>query len=128
MGSTVLQGVITLSRENYHPKLWEGTLIAWAKALSYLSLNLIGGKLLSRLESFVLVFHILGFFAILIPLVYMSKHQPADQVFLRFINTGHFSNNALSSFVGMTGCAFAFSGGDSTVHVRLLLLKSNKAC
>ncbi|KAJ5087665.1 amino acid/polyamine transporter I [Penicillium angulare] len=117
MGSTVLQGVITLAHRNYRPTLWQATMISWAKALFYLALNLMGGKPLSRLESLFLLFHILAFFALSIPMIYMSEHQSADQVFLHFINKGNFASNTLACFIGMIGCASAFSGADATVHM-----------
>jgi hypothetical protein len=63
------------------------------------------------------VVHIVGFFAILIPLVYMAEHNTKEQVFLSFQNGGGFKTQGLSWFVGMTTCAFAFGGADASVHV-----------
>ena len=36
------------------------------------------GRLLPQLEPMIYLFHVLGFFASLIPLVYFSPHQPAE--------------------------------------------------
>jgi amino acid transporter len=79
--------------------------------------NLVGGKFLPRLENLILVVHILGFFGILIPLTYMADHKTKEEVFTQFSNGGGFATDGLSWFVGMTGCVFAFAGGDAAVHV-----------
>ncbi|KAB8199955.1 amino acid/polyamine transporter I [Aspergillus parasiticus] len=79
--------------------------------------NLVGGKLLSRIETVLLVVHILRFSGILIPLACLSDHKPKEEVFLQFLNSGRFSTQGLSWFVGMTSCAFGFAGGDAAVHM-----------
>jgi hypothetical protein len=38
-------------------------------------------------------------------------------VFTDFINQGQWPTQALSVFIGLTGPAFAFAGGDAAVHV-----------
>lgn len=75
--------------------------------------------MLPRFEGFILVLHIIGFFAILIPLVTMADHGNANEVFTDFLNLGGFPSQGLSFFVGMVGCIFAFAGGDAAVHVCL---------
>ncbi|KAL3431346.1 amino acid/polyamine transporter I [Aspergillus tetrazonus] len=96
---------------------WHGTLIMWAAVVLALGVNVAGGKLLPRLETVILVIHILGFFGILIPLTYMADHKSKHDVFLDFVNEGGFPTQGLSWFVGMTGCVFAFAGGDAAVHM-----------
>jgi amino acid transporter len=89
----------------------------WAVAVFSVAINSVGGNLLPRFEGFILILHILGFFAILIPLTYMADHGSAKKVFTEFLNLGEFPSQGLSFFVGMVGCVFAFSGGDAAVHV-----------
>ena len=114
---TLIQGLITLTNSNYKPENWHATLILWAIAVFSLAINVVGGNLLPRFEGFILVLHILGFFAILIPLVATADHGSADEVFTHFLNLGEFPSQGLSFFVGMVGCIFAFAGGDAAVHV-----------
>lgn len=121
MCGTQIQGVAVLAHKNYSPEKWQGTLICWCVLLVALGINVAGGKLLPRLESLILVVHILGFFGIMIPLVYMSEHNTAKEVFTEFNNGGGFPTDGLSWFVGATGCVFAFAGGDAAVHVRIIL-------
>ncbi|KAJ5746115.1 choline transport protein [Penicillium odoratum] len=114
---TLIQGLIVLTQKDYNPKSWHGVLLFWAVALFSVSINVVGGKLLPRFEGFILILHILGFFAILIPLTYMADHGSAKEVFTKFLNLGEFPSQGLSFFVGIVGCIFAFAGGDAAVHM-----------
>lgn len=113
----MIQGAATLGNTLYNSLPWQGTTIVWATLLCALVVNMAGGKLLPRIETVLLVVHILGFFGIMIPLVYMSDHRSKEEVFLQFLNSGGFDTQGLSWFVGMTSCAFGFAGGDAAVHV-----------
>lgn len=121
---TMIQGTAVLAHSKYDALPWQGTLIVWLALLVALLVNLAGGKLLPRLEAVVLVVHVLGFFGIMIPLVYMSDHAATHDVFLSFQNNGEFATQGLSWFVGMTSLGFAFAGGDAAVHVSVELLRS----
>jgi amino acid transporter len=113
----MIQGAAILGNEAYNALPWQATLITWCALSLALVINLVGGKLLPRAETVLLVVHIVGFFGILIPLVYMAEHNTKEQVFLSFQNGGGFKTKGLSWFVGMTTCAFAFGGADASVHV-----------
>ncbi|CAG7930851.1 unnamed protein product [Penicillium olsonii] len=114
---TLIQGLIVLTNSSYQPKDWHGTLLFWAVVAFSVVINSVGGKVLPRFEGMILVLHILGFFAILIPLTYMADHGHAKEVFTEFLNLGEFPSQGLSFFVGTVGCIFAFAGGDAAVHM-----------
>ncbi|RJE20120.1 Amino acid permease [Aspergillus sclerotialis] len=116
LAGTEIQGVATLANSTYDQKPYQGTLIMWAAVFLALAINIVGGKLLPRLELLILVIHVLGYFGILIPMTYMANHKTSHEVFKDFVNSG-FPTNGLSWFVGMTGCVFAFAGGDAAVHM-----------
>lgn len=118
----MIQGAAILGNEKYDALPWQATLICWCSLILALVINLIGGKLLPRAEVVLLVVHILGFFGVLIPLVYMAEHNTKEQVFMSFQNGGGFKTQGLSWFVGMTTCAFAFGGADGAVHVSQSML------
>lgn len=111
------QGAAVLGNTQYKAMPWQGTMIVWASLACALFVNLAGRKLLPRIETVLLVAHILGFFGVMIPLAYMPDHKTKEEVFLEFLNNGQFATQELSWFVGMTSCAFAFAGGDAAVHV-----------
>lgn len=108
-----------LCNPTYIPESWHGTLLFWAVAVFSIMINSVGGKLLPRFEGIILILHILGFFAILIPLTYMADHGNAQEIFTTFYNMGEWQTQGLSFFVGLVGCVFAFAGGDAAVHVCL---------
>ncbi len=61
-------------------------------------------------EGFVLMLHVLGFFAILLPLILYGQHQPASEAFKPFMNTGNWPTQGLSFMIGLVGNVFAFGG------------------
>ncbi|KAI9040337.1 choline transport protein [Aspergillus affinis] len=114
---TLIQGLIVLTNPTYEPQSWHGTLLFWAVSVFSVGINSFGGKVLPRFEGLILVLHILGFFAILIPLTYMADHGTAREVFTEFMNLGGWPTQGLSFFIGLVGCVFAFAGGDAAVHM-----------
>ncbi|KAJ5220117.1 hypothetical protein N7468_009321, partial [Penicillium chermesinum] len=115
--AVLIQNIIQFNHQSYSPDAWKRVMICWGVQLLSLGTNLIGGKFLPRLETLALVIHVLGFFGIMIPLAYMSEHRTSQQVFQDFWNSGGFSMQSLSWFVGSIGCAGAFAGGDGAVHM-----------
>ncbi|KAF9890416.1 hypothetical protein FE257_006084 [Aspergillus nanangensis] len=117
LSGTLIQGLIALCNSTYVPQPWHGTLLFWAVAFFSIVINSVGGKLLPRFEGIILILHILGFFAILIPLTYMADHGDAKEIFTTFYNMGGWPTQGLSFFIGLVGCVFAFAGGDAAVHM-----------
>ena len=110
LSGTLIQGMIVLNYPNYNFQQWHGTLLLWAVILIAVFINTVVSSLLPMLEAIILIIHVLGFFAILIPLVYMGSAGSASSVFTSFINDGGWSTQGLSFFVGLIGNVFAFLG------------------
>lgn len=70
---TQIEALIQLNNPNYVPQRWEGTLLFWATVVISVLINTVFGKLLPPIEALMLVIHVLGFFAVLIPLVYVRS-------------------------------------------------------
>ncbi|KAE8423764.1 amino acid/polyamine transporter I [Aspergillus pseudocaelatus] len=115
LGGNYIETLVTLTNPSYQPKIWRQVLIGYAIALFGFIINIAGGKVLPRFEGAILILHILGFFAILIPMVYMANHNTAEQVFTQFLNEGQWPSQGLSFFVGLIGPVFAFAGGDAAL-------------
>ena len=62
----------------------------------------------SKFEGFVSILHILGFFALLLPLMFYGPHQQAAEVFSTFVNGGGWPTQGLSYMIGLVGSVFAF--------------------
>ena len=94
-------------------------------------------KALARFEGVILVLHLFGFFAVLVPLVHLDPHGDSA-IFITFLNEGNWSTQALSFFVGLPAAVYSLIGSypfiapvaklfadrglgaDSVVHVRVL--------
>lgn len=110
VSGTIVQGLLVLNYPNYIFERWHGTLLFYAVILFALFVNTYLERFLPQIESVVLLFHVLGFFGILIPLAYLSPHQPADFVFTKFPNVGEWNTKGLSFFVGLAPAMNSFPG------------------
>jgi choline transport protein len=85
LGST-LQSCIMILHDDYTPKPYQAMLMGWTVLALAVIINTVGSKTLTHFEGRILILHILGFVAILIPLVYLSAHNDAS-MFTTFVNS-----------------------------------------
>ncbi|ERF70773.1 hypothetical protein EPUS_08331 [Endocarpon pusillum Z07020] len=117
LGGSMIQGLARLNYSNYEPERWHATLIFYAIVVLSLIINTIVARLLPKIESVVLILHILGFFCVLIPMVYLGPHVSAKEVFANFTNAAGWSDPGLSFFIGLSTGMFAFIGCDAASHM-----------
>lgn len=72
---TMIVALIQLNHPTYVPQLWHGTLLFWATIAYALFVNTLLGSTLPKIELLMLIIHVVGFFAILIPLVVVSAES-----------------------------------------------------
>ena len=106
----IVQGLIILNHPSYEPQPYHVTLLSFAVMFVALFLNTVSSNVLPIIQSFILIFHILGFFAILITLVYMAPHGKALTVFTATLNAGNWPTQGISYCVGFIGNAATFLG------------------
>ncbi|KAI0505445.1 putative GABA permease [Xylaria bambusicola] len=116
---TMIQSLIQLTRPEYreHMQNWHGTLISWGLLILGFIINVSFSTLFARFESLGFIIHILGFFAVLIPLVVLGDHNSPSAVFDNFLNLGDWPTQGLSFSIGIAGTVFAFLGGDGAMHM-----------
>ena len=107
---TILQGLIILDNDGYEPHQWHGALICWAVLAVAVFINTVVSGLLPMIEGIILVLHVLGFIAVLIPLVYLAPHGSAANVFQTKLNGGGWPTQGLSYCVGFIGNVATFVG------------------
>ena len=117
-----MQGLLILNYPSYDYQRWHGTLLFYAVLAFALFVNTYLGRLLPQFEPMMLLFHVMGFFGILITLVYLAPHQPAKEVFTTFLNLGGWSTTTLSFFVGLITAMNSFPGRLETRHFSSILL------
>ena len=101
---------MVLNNPGYKAVGWQGTMIFWAVLLVCVAMNTVFSRVLPAIEIAVLILHILGFFAIIIPLLYLAPKDGVKEVFTTFQNAGGWSSQTLSFFIGLNGVAIAFVG------------------
>ena len=121
--SSLIQNLAAEALEDYSPERWQGTLIYWGLLLACVGMNTIFSPALPYIEVLILALHILTFFAILLPVVYLSPHVTADKVFATFLNKGGWSTKTLAVFVGINGNAAAFLGLSPPCHFSTRLIR-----
>ncbi|KAF9731220.1 hypothetical protein PMIN06_009843 [Paraphaeosphaeria minitans] len=114
---TLVQGILILTQPSYVPQNWHGTLLYWAVVIFCIIINIAAGWLLPKFEGGLLILHIVGFFAVLIPLLTLGPKGDTKEVFTTFYNLGGWSSQGLSFCIGIMGSVFAFVGGDGAIHM-----------
>ncbi|KAL8823379.1 MAG: hypothetical protein Q9191_005907 [Dirinaria sp. TL-2023a] len=109
--------MVILGNPNYAPKPYHLVLMSWAVVAFAVLINTRGGLLLPRFEATMLLLHIFGFFAVVIPLVTLAPHQSTAEVFATFSNGGEWQTQGLSFMIGILGMLWTFSGADSAIHM-----------
>ena len=99
-----------MNHPSYAPQPYQGTLLFWAAILFAVFINTVVSSALPKVEGLMLIFHVVGFFGILIPLVYMAPHTDAATVFTTFLNGGGWQTQGLSFMIGLIGPVFNFLG------------------
>ncbi|KAI4087694.1 MAG: hypothetical protein LQ339_008836 [Xanthoria mediterranea] len=118
LGGNQVIALIALNNPNYVPELWHGTLLFWGFILVAVFINTVTSRVLPQIEVAVLVLHVVGFFAFMIPIVHLAPEKASSHdVFTQFSNGGGWSSQGLSFFVGLIGSVFAMFGCDSAVHM-----------
>lgn len=113
----MIQGLLVLNNVNYIPARWQGTLLVIAITAFCIIFNTFLAKKLPMVEGMVLIIHIVGFFAVLIPLWILAPRNPAEQVFTEFLNLGGWNSNGLAFMVGLLSPVYTLIGADSAVHM-----------
>ncbi|KAK2861433.1 hypothetical protein FQN49_004199 [Arthroderma sp. PD_2] len=115
--ANMLVGLIAINNHDYVPQRWHGTLLIIAIAFMAIIFNTFFAQKLPFIEGVILLIHIFGFFAVLIPLWVLAPRNSADEVFLNVVDMGGWGNNGLACLVGLGAPIYALIGPDSAVHM-----------
>ena len=113
----MIQGLLVLNNPNYVFMRWHGTLLVIAVTAFCIIFNTYLAKRLPTVESIVLVVHLLGFFAVLIPLWVLAPRGSASDVFTQFLNLGGWPTTGLAFMVGLLSPVYTLIGADSAAHM-----------
>jgi choline transport protein len=111
------QGLIALNDPTYEPQRWHATLLTIAIIASAICFNTFLAVRLPLIEGIVLVLHLCGIFAIVIPLWVMAPRAPAKVALLDFVDNGGWSSTGLSAMIGLVTPLNVLIGYDCSVHM-----------
>ncbi len=114
---TVIQGLIILNSPTYVPERWHGTLIVWAIVTFCVFFNTYLAKRLPVVEGIVLIIHVMGLFAVVITLWFLSPRSRASDALLTFTNGGGWPSMGLSAMIGLLTPMNSLLGFDCIVHM-----------
>jgi choline transport protein len=117
MVGTIIQGLIALNVSDYVWHNWHGTLLTIAAISFSIAFNTVLAFQLPLIEGIVLVLHLAGIFAIIIPLWVMAPRAKPYAALLEFSNNGGWPSTGLSAMIGLTTPLSVLIGYDCSVHM-----------
>ena len=117
LAGTIIQGLLVLNDASYVFERWHGTMLVIAITTFAILFNTFLAKKLPFIEGLILIIHIVGLFAIVIPLWVLSPRNTAHSVFLEFSNNGGWSSTGTSCMVGLSTAIVSMLGFDCGVHM-----------
>ncbi|KAM0696528.1 hypothetical protein Q7P36_003776 [Cladosporium allicinum] len=118
MVGSALQGLIVLNNlDTYIYQSWHGTLLTIAVILFVSVFNTLLAVRLPMIEGVLLILHLGGIFAIIIPLWVMAPRGNVKDTILTFTTTAGWSDVSLASLIGMVSVIGILVGYDCTVHM-----------
>lgn len=112
-----IQGLIILNNRSYVPKAWHGTMLIWAVLSICLVFNTFFSRKLPLVEGVIVVLHIAGFFAVIVPLWVMSDRSSSKEVFTKFEDSMMWGSLPFAVILGLTGAASTFVGSEAGAHM-----------
>ncbi|KAL2870823.1 putative GABA permease [Aspergillus lucknowensis] len=117
LAGTIIQGLIVLNDSGYTFERWHGTLLVVAIATFSILFNTFLAKNLPMVEALILIVHVVGLFAIIIPLWVLAPRNNARAVFTEFNNGGGWNSAGTATLVGFSTTITAMIGYDCSVHM-----------
>ncbi|KAJ5867916.1 hypothetical protein N7534_002469 [Penicillium rubens] len=117
LAGTIIQGLIVLNRPDYDFQRWHGTMLVIAISTFSILFNTFLAKNLPFVEGLILIIHVIGLFAIIIPLWVLAPRNNAHAVFTTFNNGGGWNNAGTATLVGLSTTITSMLGYDCSVHM-----------
>ncbi|KAJ9608557.1 hypothetical protein H2200_007545 [Cladophialophora chaetospira] len=117
MQGGIIQGLIALNNPDYVFRPYHTTLLTIGAIVFAIVFNTLLAKKLPLMEGAVLILHVVGFFAIVIPLWIMAPRGNASTVLFGFSNNGGWQSTGLSAMIGLSTPLTALVGYDCSVHM-----------
>ncbi|KAL4788296.1 amino acid/polyamine transporter I [Aspergillus varians] len=114
---TIIQSLIVLNDPGYSFERWHGTLLSIAITTFSILFNTFLAKNLPMVEALILIIHVVGLFAIIIPLWVLAPRNNPKAVFTEFNNGGGWSSDGTAALVGFSTTITSMIGYDCSIHM-----------
>ena len=115
---TIVQGLLVLNYpDSYTFERWHGTLLTIAFSVFSILFNTILASKLPLLEIVILVLHVFGIFAIIIPLLVLAPKSSAEAVFTEFTIGEGWNSTGTAFMIGLLTPMISMIGFDCIVHI-----------
>lgn len=128
LAGTIIQGLLVLNLPEYIPQRWHGTMLVIAISAFSIIFNTFLAKKLPLVEALLLLLHIIGIIAIIVPLVVLAPRSSAEVVFTKFNNGGGWSTAGVAVMVGLPPAIASMIGYDCAVHMGTYTSSCKKPC
>ncbi|KAK2877814.1 hypothetical protein FQN49_001171 [Arthroderma sp. PD_2] len=126
LAGTEIQGLVILNYENYTPQRWHGSLMTIAVITLCALFNTVLAKRLPLIEGVVLILHVAGFFAILIPLWILAPRSTSKEVWTTVEDAQGWGSKGVASLVGIITPVVSLIGADAATHMSEELRNASK--
>ncbi|KAH1990122.1 hypothetical protein KXV33_008317 [Aspergillus fumigatus] len=99
LAGTIIQGLVVLNDPTYEFQRWHGTLLVVAITTFSILFNTFLAKNLPMVEGLILIIHVVGLFAIIIPLWVLAPRNSAKAVFTEFNNAGGWDSDGTATLI-----------------------------
>ena len=117
LGGFMIQALIGINHPTYSFARWQCTLLMYAVIALCIFVNTVLIKVLPGLEGLILILHVVGFFAIMIPVVHLAPISSNEFVWTDFTNYSGYSSDGVSWLIGQAASAILFIGYDGACHM-----------
>ena len=117
VAGTIIQGLITLNNPSYEPQQWHGTLLVIAVVAFSIIFNTTFAQKLPLVEGLILLLHVIGLFAIIVPLWVLAPRNDASTALLTFSNGGGWPTMGIAFMIGLLTSLGSMMGFDCAVHM-----------
>ncbi|KAH8807566.1 putative GABA permease [Xylogone sp. PMI_703] len=112
-----IQSLLVINNSQYVFQRYHGTLLIIGVCFFSIIFNTYLARRQPLIEGIVLILHICGFIAILVPLWVLAPRNKASDVFTQFTDGGNWGSIGLSCLIGMLSPVFTFIGPDSATYM-----------
>ena len=115
---TIVQGLIILNKPSYEPQQWHGTLLVIGAVSFAIIFNTVIAKQMPLVQLCLLVLHLVGAFAVIVPVLALAPEKNSARVaLLDFQNAGGWPTMGTATMVGLLTALSSMLGFDCAVHM-----------